>query len=166
MANSTESSRLRVIGQQLDERGAADFDITLDNAGYHVRILGWRHDAVPTSGSAWRGLLRLVKREAPVPEVERSYSRSEIDWLDRQYRASRAKNGVPDDYATSQMLRVVGAYAEQCRWTLTGVRRVGHRLEISHAAADGTLRTASQTYAELYDFSFHMADARTASARL
>jgi hypothetical protein len=162
MAISTESTRLRVIGQELDERRVGDFEITIDEGTYHVRALSLRGGAARARVSGLRALFGFGK--APVESWERAYSRSEVEWLDRQNRAHRLKNGVPDDYATSQMLRVVGAYAEQCGWVLTGVGRFADMLEIRYRDAHGTAHTLTQRFAELYDFSFHMSGARAGAA--
>jgi len=89
-----------------------------------------------------------------------NYSHSDIDRLDDWYRALRKSSGLPDDYAPSQVLRVVGAYAEQRKWTLESVSRSRQVIDITHRNADGVVETTSQKFAELYDFCFHMSRAR------
>ena len=91
----------------------------------------------------------------PCPDVEQwecTYSQSDIERLDDVYKAQRAKSAVPDDYSTSQVLRVVGAYVEQRHWSLVAVSRTREMIEIRHRDASGELQAWGQKYAELYDF--------------
>jgi len=172
MATRTESARLRVIGQELEQRKISDFEVFVDDDGYRVR------GSVPppppkiVPPPKWK-LADVFKPKAaaepvnPNPEPEnweQRYSRADIERLDDSYASQRAKAGVPNDYAVSQVLRVVGAYAEERRWVLTGVNRKRHLIEIQHRDAGGQLRTSEQKYSDLYDFSIHMFKARNAGA--
>lgn len=168
LVGCAESSRLRVLGQELEQRGIIDFEILVDGDGYRVK-----GHVVASSGTAWRKLRDMFKfrssavdpyLDADTGEWERRYSDSELDRLDAWYKARRAKAGIPDDYAISQVLRVVGAYAARRRWMLTGVVRQSHMIEITHRDEGGQLRTAAQPYAVLYDFAIHMHGGRNATA--
>jgi hypothetical protein len=151
MTATRESERLRVIGQELEHRRAVDFDISIEEGRYRVSASG---SPEPRRGSGLRGL--FGRRDRGDETWQREFSGTELEWLNRQYRARRTRDGIPDDYATSQMLRVVGAYAEQCRWRLAGVSRSGHVIAIRYRDSDGVVRTSAQKYADLYDFSFHL----------
>ena len=176
MAASTESARLRVVGQELEQRRICDFEVFVDGEGYRVR--GTVEAAapqppetapVPTSKPAWslRSFFRKPEVENPCPEPtvpaetwECTYSHSDIDSLDDWYKTLRKSSRLPDDYAPSQVLRVVGAYAEQRRWTLESVSRSRQVIDIRHRTAEGVVETTSQRFAELYDFCFHMSRQR------
>jgi hypothetical protein len=172
MATSTESARLRVVGQELEQRKITDFEVFVDEDGYRVRGRVPPPPPKIVPPPKWKlGDLFKAKTPAiepdpnPEPEEwEQRYSRSDIDRLDDSYKARRTKTGVPDDYAVSQVLRVVGAYAEERRWVLTGVNRKRQMIEITHRDAGGQLQTSEQKYAELYDFAMHMYKGRSARA--
>jgi len=167
MAITSESARLRVLGQELEQRKIIDFEIHCDENGYRAR--GTLPPA-PLSSAAkpsWsiRSLFKPKTDPCPEPEPddgvwECAYSVEEVDRLDGWYRALRKRTGMPDDYAPSQVLRVIGAYADDRRWTLASVSRTKELIEIRHRDAAGGEHAVSQKYAELYDFCFHMSRAR------
>ena len=174
MATSTESARLRVVGQELEQRKISDFEVIVEQDGYRVR--GNKPavvpDAAPKPGWSLRGLFK-PKPEPPCPDPEPEeesatwdcwYTHADIERLDAWYSTQRTRSGVPDDYAASQVLRVVGAYAEQRHWVLTGVSRTHQTIEIRYRDARGELQVSEQKYADLYDFGFHMSRARKAEA--
>ena len=97
---------------------------------------------------------------------EGTYSQSDIERLDSWHKEQRTRSAMPDDYATSQVLRVVGAYVEQRNWVLVAVSRTREMIEIRHRDASGELQAWGHKYAELYDFCFHMSRARKAEAAL
>ena len=178
MAASTESARLRVVGQELEQRRICDFEVLVDDGGYRVRgtvpqaVVPQPPPLMPpiqAGKPAW-SLRKFFKKpdvENPCPEPavpaetwECSYTHSDIDRLDDWYRTLRKSSGLPDDYAPSQVLRVVGAYAEQRKWTLEAVSRSRQVIDIRHRDADGVVETTSRKFAELYDFCFHMSRGR------
>lgn len=172
MAPTTESARLRVVGQELAQRKICDFEVTVDPDGYHVRGFGIQEPAKqpPAPRGKWslRGLLK-PRTAAPPPEDEdcgpgeweQHYTLSDIDRLDGWYRARRARAGTPDDYSASEVLRVIGAYVDQRHWKLVGVSRSRQTIGIQHEDSQGQLQTAEQNYADLYDFSYHMFKSRS-----
>lgn len=170
MAATTQSARLRVLGQELAQRKICDFEITVDTDGYLVRGFGIQEPAaVPAAPRAKWSFRDLLKPRTAVPvpdddcgpgEWEQHYTWSEIDRLDGWYRAKRLRPGTPDDYSASEVLRVIGAYVEQRHWNLVGVSRNRQTIGIRHED-QGELRTAEQNYADLYDFSYHMFKSRS-----
>jgi hypothetical protein len=167
MPPTTESARLRVVGQELEQRGVFDFDVMVEQDGYHVR--GYPVPEAPKPPSAkprWTiGTMFRSTASAIVPGIEpetweKTYTRADIERLDGWYKARRQKSGAPDDYAVSQVLRVIGAYTEQHQWKLTSVSRKGQMVAIGHEDARGRMQTSEQNYSELYDFSYHMFKAR------
>jgi hypothetical protein len=140
----------------------------VEESGYRVR--GTATHAPPpvnTPRPAWsiRGLFKAKADPCPEPDAsdgawECEYSVAEIERLDGWYTALRKRSGMPDDYAPSQVLRVVGAYAEDRKWALQVVRRTKGVIEIQHLDAGGGVHVSSQKYADLYDFCFHMSRAR------
>jgi hypothetical protein len=167
MAITSESARLRVLGQELEQRKITDFEIHIDDNGYRVRGTLPPAPAVEAPKPSWsiRGLFKPKIDPCPEPEPDDDvweciYSTDEIERLDGWYRALRKRAGMPDDYAPSQVLRVIGAYTEDRRWTLASVSRTKELIEIRHRDAAGSEHFVSQKYAELYDFCFHMSRAR------
>src|SRR5687767_8058796 len=123
MAASTESARLRVVGQELEQKKISDFDVFVEEGGYRVR--GYVPPAPPKVVAPPKRKLSdlfkpkpaVIPEPAPEPEEwEQSYSRADIDRLDDLHQAQRRGTGAPDPYALSQVLRVVGAYVEDRRW--------------------------------------------------
>jgi len=166
------------VGQELEQRRICDFEVLVDDDGYRVRGTVPPTPMLPppmlmppvqTGRTTWslRGFFKKPEVENPCPDPEMraetwecSYSRSDIDRLDDWYRTLPKSSGLPDDYAPSQVLRVVGAYAEQRKWTLESVSRTRQVIDIRHRDADGVVETTSRKFAELYDFCFHMSRGR------
>jgi hypothetical protein len=159
MATSTESARLRVVGQELEQKKVSDFEVFVEAGGYRLRA-PLPPAPPPVVAPPKRKFTDLFKARPNVAAVEpnpepeeweHTYSEADIEQLDELYRAR---------YALSHVLRVVGAYVEDRRWTLSGVSRKRQKIEIRHHDAAGELRTSTQQYAELYDFAMHMSRAR------
>lgn len=171
LARATASTRLRVLGQELEQKGITDFAVVVERDGYHVR------GQVPPPSRIDRFKRKLgglfgFKTSAVEPdpyldpyveagEWARRYSESDLARLDDTYKARRTKTGMPDDYAVSQVLRVVGAYVEARGWVLIGINRTCDLIEITHHDAGDQVRTSVQTYAALYDFALHMSNERS-----
>jgi hypothetical protein len=170
----TMSQGLRVIGQEFEKIQVADFEVTVDEEGCHVR--GSLPPAPPAPpppqpNGGW-SLKRLFKGGDPAPSVapepepqprtwEHRYAWADLDRLDEEYRSARRRAaGVPDDYSPSHMLRVVGAYVEGQRWTLVGVSRNRQLIDIRYRRSDGRVDTVSQRFAEFYDFAVRLSKAR------
>jgi hypothetical protein len=167
MAITSESARLRVLGQELEQRKILDFEIHFDERGYRVRGTLPPAPLVDRVKPAWsiRSLFKPKIDPCPEPEPddgvwECTYSIDEIERLDGWYRALRKRTGMPDDYAPSQVLRVIGAYADDRRWRLASVSRSKELIEIRHRDAGGAEHVMAEKYAEFYDFCFHMSRAR------
>jgi hypothetical protein len=171
---TTPSQRLRVVGQEFEKNKVSDFEVFLEPDGCrtHATVQIEPVEAPPEPVRKW-SLRRLFQAtvEDDEPEVEpappqsgtldRLYTWSELDQLDDEYRAQRrGAVGAPNDYSTSQILRVVGAFAERKHWTLEAVAFEHPFLKIRYRDADGHLETASHKFSELYDFSFWLLKAR------
>jgi hypothetical protein len=178
MAITAPSQRLRVVGQEFEKNKVSDFEVFLQADGCQARgtVPPQPVEAPPQPSRKW-SLRRLFKSETEdvEPEIaeavsqsetwERTYTWSELDQLDQEYRIQRSGSGTtPNDYATSQILRVVGAYAERKHWTLMSVALAHQFLKIQYREPDGRLETASHKYAELYDFSFQLYKSRKADS--
>jgi hypothetical protein len=167
MASSTESARLRVVGQELEQQKILNFEVLVDEDRYRVR--GYAptapREVPPPPKRKLSDLFKSKPVEVPAPDPEpalweRVFSLSDIERLNDRHKTQRTTTGVPNDYAVSQVLRVVGAYVDDRRWVLAGVNRQSQTIEIRHRDASGQLQTSSQKYADLYDFAMHMSRAR------
>lgn len=168
LETGTESARLRVLGQELEQKKITDFEVSVETDGYRVRA------QIPASSHAnglskwtFKGLLKSMTAAAgrnSSAEWEQRYSRADLDRLNGWYKTQRRAAGLPDDYSVSQVLRVVGSYVAARRWVLTGVNRRSLIIEITHRDENGQVRTSAQPYAALYDFAIHMHGGRDATA--
>ena len=164
MPTNAQSHGLRVIGQELEKRKVIDFEVFSTSDGYRVRgeMPPEPVDAPPPATGFFRKLFNRQADEAalqaqaapPQPVAwEQEYSWSDIEQLDDEYRTQRrGVSGSPNDYATSQILRVVGAFVEHKHRTMAEVTRKGPFLKIGHEGHRGDRQTDAYKYADLYDF--------------
>jgi len=171
---ATPSENLRVVGQEFEKNEVSDFEVFFEADGCRVRgtLPPRAPEPAPQPSRRWslKGLLGSSASAVQTPpeetaqqsEVwERRFTWSDLDALREQYRAQRSgARRTPDDYATSQVLRVVGAYVERQHWELEGVTRARHLIEIRYRRPDGRVEAVSQPFSEFYDFSVRLSKQR------
>lgn len=155
-----DSRTLRTIGQDLEKIPLTDFDLKLEGKQCLVRGTA----RVPSSNGFRRWWRRSNKTDATVRHrktvatpVEKIYALEDIERLDEEGRSQRqAPDGSPDLYATSQMLRVMGAYSESRRYRLVSLRKQGALMKFGFLDTAGNIQTENRSYSELYDFGFRL----------
>lgn len=173
----TTPQRLRVIGQEFEAKKLSDFEVLFESEGCRVRgVLPPRPPELAASAAKRRGWGFLKPASPPPSAVEsieqqaetwtQRYTWSEIERLDEERRARRAgPSGAPGDYDTSQILRVVGAFADHRRWRLASVSRTRHLLKLEYVDEDGRTVADSYKFADMYDFASRQVRSRSAGSR-
>ena len=109
VAKRRYAEELRAIGQALEAKGVAGFELYSLRAGYFVKDLRENRPA-----SHWRIFNRLRgQRDGNVEFVTYGFELREIDELSKSGRARRKKPGqVPRFEDPSNILRTIGAYID------------------------------------------------------
>lgn len=147
---------LRAIGQALESDQIESFDIEIGESNYFVKA--------STEKTLWKflpeSLVRIIwgplRDEAPwqnlvlsFPTHTQHFAPEEIDQLDRAGKAKRhVSNGKPNNETLSQLLRVIGYYADQSGERLRSVSYQKRTLLIVYETKEKQLRT------NVFDFSF------------
>ncbi len=155
-SNSGYSQPLRAIGQALESDHIASFDIEIGESNYFVKA--------STEKTLWKflpeSLVRIIwgglRDEAPwqnmvlsFPTLTRHFAPEDIERLDQAGKAKRqASNARPNNEALSQLLRVIGYYADQSGDRLRSVSYQRQSLLIVYETREKQLRT------NVFDLSF------------
>ncbi len=150
------SQPLRAIGQALESGHIESFDIEIGENNYFVKA--------STEKTLWKflpeSLVRIIwgglRDEAPwenmvlcFPTLTRHFELEEIDRLDQAGKAKRqGSNAKPNNETLSQLLRVIGYYADQSGERLRSVSYQRQSLLIVYETREKQLRT------NVFDLSF------------
>ena len=172
-----DAQTLRAIGQDLEKISLFDFDAQLDGTRCVLRgtvVPSVMEKPIEAESGGWRGWwkrhIKDVEVERPQKAVrttvERVYEARDILRLDEEGRSRRRTPvGSPDLYATSQMLRVAGAYLEAKHSHVISLVKDGADLNFTYVDGTGNRQSEKRAYSELYDFGFHLSRQRDATRR-
>lgn len=136
---------LRAIGQALETLNLGDFTVEPDGDSYRINSIS---PAVKSRCDPWTFNPPVLHETA----VELSYSRSDVERLEREGRAQRAENhGTSDSYRLSQALRVIGTYLAQKYSRMLRVSRRGESFEVHYESSLGSRFSEQFSVADLYD---------------
>jgi hypothetical protein len=140
MNSGSHETALRTVGQALELLNVRSFSLDLSDESYVVE------------GSGFSGL---------------QFSQEKLSQLEEQARARRSNsNPGPDPHSLSQMLRTVGAYADQKQHRLLKVSWCDGRVVISYGQPRGGEKTEELTKINLYDLWVHLYKLRGKAARI
>lgn len=155
-SGSAYSQPLRAIGQALESDHIESFDIEIGESNYFVKA--------STEKTLWKfipeSLIRIIwgglRDESPwqnlvlcFPTFTRHFAPEDIDQLDQAGKAKRqVSNAKPNNQNLSQLLRVIGYYADQSGDRLRSVSYQKQSLLIVYETKESQLRT------NVFDMSF------------
>ena len=136
---------LRAIGQALETLNLGDFTVEPDVDGY--RVTG-ASSVVKNARDLWTVNAPIGRATA----MELSYSRSDVERLEREGRIRRATvHGTADSARLSHALRVIGNYLTQKSSRLLRVSRKGGSFEVDYESSLGSRYSDQFSVADLYD---------------
>ena len=136
---------LRAIGQALETLNLGDFTVEPDGDSYRINGASL---VVKNRCDPWTVNQPVVRATA----MELSYSRSDVDRLEREGRTQRAENhGTADSSRLSQSLRVIGTYLTQKYSRMLRVSRKGENFEVHYESSLGSRFSEQFSAADLYD---------------
>ena len=136
---------LRALGQALETINLGDFTVEPDGDGY--RVAG-TVSVIKNARDLWA--VDLPTRRARAMEL--SYSRSDVERLEREGRIRRATvHGTADSSRLSHALRVIGNYLTQKYSRLVRLSRKGESFEVDYESSLGSRYRDQFSAAELYD---------------
>lgn len=163
----TNSQALRIIGQELENHEVFDFRIIRENDAFSVdgKSKAVPRQEEPESQSLWKRLFQTPEKtvgEKPEGEsVQLRFTVEELAAMDRRKGAQRpSKRNLPDDYSTSNILRVVGAFVDQVQGTVTKLVKEGGGLVIEYEKPGAGLQVEERPISSFYDFSTRLAKGR------
>lgn len=162
MALNEYVSHLRTLGQELENLGIDRFNLECREDGYLVWIPGAGSAAKDTFASSlkvnplqklWSGAARLL---AGLSLRRRRhcyrYSLADIGRIERSARDRRGQELRPaDGHSLSQLLRTIGALADQRNERLLGISWQNHTVSIVAATAQGKRKVEVFRVDNLYD---------------
>jgi hypothetical protein len=136
---------LRAIGQALETLNLGDF--TVEPEGDSYRING-TSSVVKYRCDPWMANQPVGRASA----MELSYSRSDIERLEREGRSQRERvHGITDSSRLSQALRVIGTYLTQKYSRMVRLSRKGENFEVHYESSLGSRFSERFSAADLYD---------------
>lgn len=169
MQKSKYSQTLRAIGQDLEVRGVAAFNLIHHGNDYFVQATrGGPSTDLPLSEDVGRSSDKTSHQPGargvfPTSEIfQIHYSHDEIDRLDEKGREKRGIfSGTPDFLNLSQILRAVGATIDlRAGHLLTLVKPVQFgtmpSVNIRYQSRQGEFREEERSYPNIYDLCVHL----------
>jgi hypothetical protein len=163
----TNSQALRIIGQELENHQVFDFTITREDDAFSVE---GKKKAVPRQEktepqSLWKRLFQQpeepVRKPPDAESVQLHFTVEDLAQLDRRAGAQRpSTRNLPDDYSTSNILRVVGAFVDQFQGTVTRLVKEGGGLVIEYEKPGVGLQVEERLISTFYDFSTRLVRGR------
>lgn len=136
---------LRAIGQALETFDLKDFTLEPSDDGYRVT-------GASSAVTIGRDPLRVREPVRRATAMELSYSRRDVERLEREGRIQRAKvHGTADSSRLSQALRVIGSYLTLKYSRLLRLSRNGESFEVHYESSLGSRYSEQFTAADLYD---------------
>ena len=135
---------LRAIGQALETLNLGDFTVEPEGDSYRIKgassVDKYRRDP-------WAANPPVGRASA----MELSYSRSDVERLEREGRSQRERvHGVTDSSRLSQALRVIGTYLTQKYSRMVQISRTGDNFEVRYESSLGSRFSERFSAADLY----------------
>jgi hypothetical protein len=161
---------LRVIGQDLEERGIVSFSLCFAPDHYAVREHAREKFPQRSAGGRWWFAARPIEA-LPQPPIELQYSHEDIERLEQLGRGKRGlASASPDFFGLSEQLRALGSLIDHKHARLLRLdRHVSQASTVSLAVeiltADGKRFAEQYSSSQLYDFCVRMYKTRKRVAR-
>ena len=135
------------------------FSLTME--GDTVIVRGRKHRDRAVDNLSQRGFWQLFRsnRTAEIQEwesVELRYTPEQLSHMDDEGRSKRGNSGSPDAHSASQIIRAVGALADQKQARLISVRKDEQKIEIEYESPLKGRVTEDFTVATLYEYWIRM----------
>ncbi len=147
MNRKAYDQHLRVIGQALEARGIEVFDLKSDGDRYVIKGEARKIPTLMARIRDWRERMH----GQPVA-TSNSYSRFDIERLEREARSKRRKHDrLPDFYSVSNTLRTVGSYLDSKQAELLEIQKSALSVTLVYRDKDGHPEFEERSIASFYN---------------